>query len=81
MDEIDISECETNVIYPMVDAVVTRCSKLNVRTAPDAEASVLCTVSSGSHVMVEKYPYDDWYAVCTASGIEGFCMKDYIDIL
>lgn len=23
---------------------------------------------------------DDWYAVCTAAGIEGFCMKKFVAV-
>lgn len=23
---------------------------------------------------------DDWYAVCTATGIEGFCMKKFVAV-
>lgn len=28
----------------------------------------------------ENSVLDDWYAVCTAAGIEGFCMKKFVAV-
>lgn len=30
--------------------------------------------------MSTMYENDDWYAVCTVAGIEGFCMKKFIAV-
>jgi len=57
--------------------VVTDCLKLNIRENSGIVTVVTCltelkidpTMSTG-----------DWYAVCTASGIEGFCMKKFVAV-
>lgn len=64
-----------------VPGTVIECKMLNVREHPSIEASVLCTIPVGSEVKVcVVHDYEDWYEVCTASGVEGFCMKQFIDI-
>lgn len=63
-----------------VTGVVCDCSKLNVRKEPNAKAEVLCQISVGTKVIIEKNgSTDEYYKVCLASGIEGFCMKKYIE--
>lgn len=62
-------------------AVVTGCERLNVRETPDKDANVLTTIQAGSEVMIDMAASTtDFYKVCTAVGIEGFCMKQYITI-
>ena len=60
--------------------VVTECVKLNVRDEPDVNADILCTILLGSEVAIdEEESTDDFYKVCTETGVEGFCMKQYIN--
>lgn len=59
--------------------VVTNCEILNVRERPSRNASILCMILCDSEVKI----IDDvggFYKVTTAAGVEGFCMKDYIDV-
>lgn len=59
--------------------VVTDCLKLNVRKEPSADAEVLAIVDCLSEVMVDiDASINDFYKVCTAVGVEGFCMRKYI---
>ena len=61
--------------------VVSGCSKLNVRNHPDKGAVVATIIEEGAEVAIDmNRKYDEWYSVCTASGIEGYCMKEYITI-
>ena len=63
-----------------ITGVVCDCSKLNVRKAPNAKAEVICQIAVGTKVIIEKNgSTDEYYKVCLASGIEGFCMKKYIE--
>ena len=65
---------------PIIGHVV-RCAKLNVRKVPDADAEVLGTILAGAEVMIdESESTDDFYNVCTASGFEGFCMRQFIEV-
>lgn len=61
--------------------VVTDCLKLNVREKPDKNSEVFAIVNCLDKLNVYlDASTDDWYAVRTASGIEGFSMKKYISI-
>lgn len=61
--------------------VVTGCAKLNVREAANADADVVCVISEGSDVTINRIKSTvDFYAVCTAAGIEGYCMKKFITV-
>lgn len=60
-------------------AVVFNCSKLNVRERPSSLASVLTTVNAGDEVVVDESKSNGkFYSVTTATGIEGYCVKDYL---
>jgi uncharacterized protein YgiM (DUF1202 family) len=61
--------------------IVTGCLSLNVREEPKPDASILGTINSLSEVMLDsKESTDEYYKICTVSGIEGFCAKKYITI-
>ena len=61
--------------------IVKGCTKLNVRAEPNGDADVLTTLSVSSEVMIdETESTEDFYKVCTASGMEGYCMKRFITI-
>jgi len=61
--------------------LVTDCNKLNVRERPTVESPVVCEVVSQTELMIdEKESTEEFYKVCTAAGIEGFCMKKFIAI-
>ena len=74
---------EAPEVAETVYGVVCGCENLNIRSAPDAtsKVNILCKVEKGSKVVVdESRSSDDWLRVCTENGIEGFCMKEYIQI-
>lgn len=61
--------------------VVSDCIKLNVRKEPKVGAPITCEVDCGTELMIdEKESTDEFYKVCTAAGIEGFCMKKFIAV-
>lgn len=65
---------DTNVI-----GVVTDCAKLRVREKPNTDAEVLAEIKEGSEVMIDKNTStEDFFAVCTEAGVEGYCMKKFI---
>ena len=60
---------------------VTGCAKLNVRESANATANVLAVINEGSEVVINRIKSTvDFYAVCTAAGIEGYCMKKFITV-
>ena len=61
---------------------VTDCVKLNVREAASKDSSVLCEIILNSKVIVdEENSTDDFYKVTTETGVEGYCMKQYINVI
>lgn len=62
--------------------VVTDCLKLNIRKEPNKDSEVIAVASSLDELRIDSVTStDDWYAVCTVSGIEGFCMKKFVAVV
>lgn len=78
--EIVVAEETVETEPETVVGIVTNCSKLNVRATPDTTAEVVCIIDVNSEVEIDvaKSTYD-WVSVCTTSGVEGYCMRKYID--
>lgn len=57
-------------------------TELNVRETPVVDATnILGTVKKGIEVEIEMdESTDDFYKVYTATGLEGFCMKQFIRV-
>lgn len=64
---------------PPVEGKIVGCERLNVRKLPDKNAEILGVVTEGSKVQIDlSKSTTNWYAVYTAAGLEGYCMKKYI---
>lgn len=71
---------ETVTLPETVKGTVTNCAKLNVRVKPDIDADIVCVLDSKSEVEVDAARSStDWLKICTTSGVEGFCMRKYVD--
>ena len=74
-----LERTETNT-EPII-GVVTDCKKLNIRVSPTMDSSVICEAPTGTEVLVDlAESTTNWYSVCTAAGISGYCMKTFIKI-
>ena len=77
-----VAEVVLETVNQIKNGVVVYCRKLNVREAPNANANVVCVVDVSTNLVVyEDESTDDFYAVCTAGGAEGYCMKQFVKIL
>ena len=66
----------------MTIGVVANCHKLNIRPFPSTDNTPVGVVSEGDPVVLNKEKStDDWYAVYTEAGVEGFCMKQYVKVI
>lgn len=64
-----------------VIGVVTDCLKLNIREKPTKDSRVVTVVTCLDELEIDMGDSnDDWYTVCTATGIEGFCMKKFVAV-
>ena len=65
---------------PLV-GVVAGCERLNIRVKPDITASKVSEVKVGTVLMIETAEStDEWYKIYTEAGVEGFCMKKFVEL-
>lgn len=61
--------------------VVANCVKLNVRANPNTAADAVTTLDVKSEVTVDLgNSTSEWFKVRTAAGVEGYCMKKFVNI-
>lgn len=60
---------------------VVNCPRLRVREHPSINAVVAAEIDEGSEVVInEDKSTEEFYSVITVTGLEGYCMKDYIQL-
>lgn len=68
-----------SVVQKPVVGTVFNCSKLNVRSKPASDADIVAVLDVNSEVEIDmSRSAKDWYKVCTAAGVDGFCMRKFI---
>lgn len=66
---------------PLVFGKVVNCSKLNIRQCPNLFANVLGCLDKDTEIEIdEDKSTNDFYAICTPAGMEGFCLKKFVEI-
>lgn len=71
---------ETKAIPKTVEGMVVGCAKLNVRAEANLFSDVICTLNATSEIEINiEKSTKDWFYICTASGIEGYCMRKYVE--
>lgn len=59
---------------------VVGCERLNVRSTPEGE--ILTVIDAGTTVEIKTdFEDDHWYAITTATGMDGYCKKDFINVI
>ena len=60
-------------------AIVCNCKKLNVREKPEPKANAIMIINEDDEVTVyTEGSVGNYYSIRTESGIEGYCVKDYL---
>ena len=85
-EAVELIEAAEPAIEPAIETApapkigrVFGCTSLNVRKAPKTNAMIICTINCHAEVEIDELEStDDFYKICTASGIEGYCMKKFI---
>lgn len=66
---------------PDIMGVVAGCALLNVRAEPSLDAEIACQIVDGAELVIDETDSTEFfYRVCTATGVEGYCMKEYVVI-
>ena len=60
--------------------IVVNCSKLNVRRTANRLAKVLTVIEKGTSVIIENAKPSNGFYKVKVNDIEGYCVKDYIEI-
>lgn len=72
---------ETVTLPKAVTGVIVNCNKLNIRSKPSVDANVVTILGSKTEIEIDTARSTDaWLKISTASGIEGFCMRQFVDI-
>lgn len=81
-DEVVVKDItETEELSNPTMGIVRDCKKLRVRNYPELEANVICEIEVGSKVVIdENKSTEEFYKVCTETGIDGYCMKRFIKV-
>lgn len=81
-DEVVVKDInETEELSNPTMGIVSDCKKLRVRNYPELEANVICEIEVGSKVVIdENKSTEEFYKVCTETGIDGYCMKRFIKV-
>lgn len=75
-----VETVDTVALPKLVSGFVSNCAKLNVRTQPAADADVVCVLNSGTEIEINvNNSTDEWFSICTAAGIEGYCMRKFVN--
>lgn len=71
---------ETVTLPETVEGVVVNCTKLNVRAEPAANGEIICVLDVMSEVKIDvAKSTEEWFKICTVTGVEGYCMRKFID--
>ena len=83
-DEESKDENEENNDENIKGAKITKCTRLNVRKEANKNAEVVCVITKDSAVTVNiAESTEDFYKVYTSNKevlVEGYCMKEFINI-
>ena len=85
ISEVNESEEVTKEATKEADSTVvgyvSGCLKLNIREEGYPGANIVCVVPEKTALLIEvAESNDEWYKVYTETGMEGFCMKQYVTL-
>ena len=59
---------------------IVRCINLNVRKEPNLDSTKIGCLKTGDEIVIDPSKSTDrWYKVSTDSGLDGYCVKEFID--
>lgn len=74
-------EVEEEPAKPEPKTGIVTANKLNIRKLPAIGAQVVAVVDQNAALMIDRdYETVEWIKVCTAAGIEGYCMKKFVEV-
>lgn len=72
---------ETVALPATAEGFVVDCARLNVRAEASIDSEVVYVLDSMSEIEVDmNKSTNEWLHICTASGVEGYCMRKYVEV-
>ena len=60
---------------------IVSCEALNGREAPNIKSDAVTVLHKDSEVMIDmNMSTEEFYSICTEAGVEGFCMRQFIEV-
>lgn len=64
-----------------ITGIVSDCKRLRVRNYPELESNVICEIEADSKVVIDEVnSTEEFYKICTETGVDGYCMKRFIKV-
>ena len=87
--EPEVTEVETNIEPEVTEEEIQNeqlvrviPNLLNVRFASEKDATIVTIVSKGDElILLDKEPINGFYHIITKTGIEGYCMVDFVELV
>lgn len=80
--EVTVLEPEAPAEPEAMNGVVANCAKLNVREKPVTGSRVVSIIDVDTKLTVTTdESFGIFYKICTTSGVEGYCIKDYVRLV
>lgn len=78
--KMEVDTITTATTPETVTGVITGCAKLNVREHPNTNSDIVCVLERATEIEINvTESTDEWFRVRTADGINGYCMRKFID--
>lgn len=79
-DNKDVYEDKNETLEETI-GIVVNCQRLNIRKEPSVNSRVIGLAEVSDELKIDMdNSTDEWYAVITTDGTEGFCMKMFIKL-
>lgn len=62
-----------------IEGTIYKCDLINVRSKPSIDSEIVTRLHKGDKVHVED-EVDGWLSITTGMGMEGYCLKDYVEV-
>lgn len=63
----------------LLEGTIYKCNLINVRSEPSTTSEIITTLKAGAKVVVGDV-VDEWVSITTQMGVEGYCLKDYVEV-
>ena len=71
---------ETVALPNTVKGIVSHCAKLNVRENATVDSGIVCVLDAMSEIEIDvNKSTSNWFYIYSATGAEGYCMRQYVD--